>query len=48
MARLIEDPNHSANEDRFIIMGMSERLNILVVCHCYRKSDEGGAFRVLR
>jgi len=39
-ARLIEDPDHSADEDRFILMGLSERLNVLVVCHCYRESDE--------
>ncbi len=40
LARLIEDPDHSEDEDRFILMGMSERLNILVVCHCYRESEE--------
>jgi uncharacterized DUF497 family protein len=39
-ARLIEDPDHSADEDRFILMGISERLNVLVVCHCYRESEE--------
>ena len=32
-ARLIHDPNHSDEEDRFILLGMSARLNILVVCH---------------
>jgi len=40
MARLIDDPGHSKDEDRFVLLGMSERLNILVVCHCYRQSDE--------
>jgi uncharacterized DUF497 family protein len=39
-ARLISDPEHSESEDRFIILGLSRNLNILVVCHCYRKSDE--------
>jgi uncharacterized DUF497 family protein len=38
-ARVIDDPDHSDNEDRFIIMGISNKLRILVVCHCYRESD---------
>jgi len=33
------DPDHSADEDRFLMLGMSFRLRILVVCHCYRASD---------
>jgi uncharacterized DUF497 family protein len=39
-ARIIDDPDHSDSESRFIIMGVSERLRVLVVCHCYRESDE--------
>jgi uncharacterized DUF497 family protein len=35
----IPDPDHSRNEERFIMLGMSASLRILVVCHCYRKSD---------
>ncbi len=35
-ARLISDPDHSDEEDRFILLGMSNKLNILLVCHCYR------------
>lgn len=38
-ARLISDPDHSDNEDRFVLLGMSEKLRILVVCHCYREDD---------
>ena len=34
--RLIPDPDHSEEEDRFILLGMSWSLRILVVCHCYR------------
>ncbi len=34
------DPDHSQDEDRFIMLGMSFKLRALVVCHCYR---EGGA-----
>lgn len=38
-ARLISDPDHSQNEERFIILGLSVKFRILVVCHCYRKSE---------
>lgn len=33
------DPDHSMDEDRFVILGVSSMANILVVCHCYRESD---------
>jgi len=33
------DPDHSEDEDRFILLGMSFKLRILVVCHCFRQSD---------
>ena len=33
------DPDHSEDEDRFILLGMSFRLHLLVVCHCYRESE---------
>ena len=33
------DPDHSQDEDRFIMLGMSFRLRVLVVCHCHRKDD---------
>lgn len=39
-ARLRDDPEHSEDEDRFILLGMSKHLRILVVAHCYRESDE--------
>ena len=38
-AKIIYDPDHSKNEDRFIILGISKLLNILVVCHCYKETD---------
>ena len=38
-ALLIGDPEHSEDEDRFVLLGLSTRLRILVVCHCYRESD---------
>ena len=39
-ARLIHDPDHSKDEDRFIILGISLNLRLLVVIHAYRKHDE--------
>lgn len=38
-ALLIHDPEHSQEEDRFIILGFSDRARLLIVCHCYRESD---------
>ncbi len=38
-AKLIADPQHSEDEDRFILLGLSTRLKLLVVCHCYRSED---------
>jgi uncharacterized protein len=37
--RLIVDPDHSDQEERFILMGLSARLRLLIVCHCYRYAD---------
>jgi uncharacterized protein len=37
--RLIADPDHSNDEDRFILMGMSSRSRLLIVCHCERDKD---------
>ena len=39
-ALLIYDPDHSKNEDRFVLIGISYKANILVVCHCYKENDE--------
>jgi hypothetical protein len=38
-AREYADPDHSASEERFILLGISSRLRVLVVCHCYRESE---------
>ena len=38
-AREYADQDHSASEERFILLGISSRLRVLVVCHCYRESD---------
>ena len=33
------DPDHSGDEDRFLLLGMSFTLRVLVVSHCYREND---------
>ena len=38
-AILFDDPTHSENEDRFLLIGMSSTTKICIVCHCYRESD---------
>lgn len=38
-ALVIDDPEHSQEEERFIILGLSKKANLLVVCHCYRASE---------
>ena len=38
-ALVIDDPEHSLEEDRFIILGFSKKANLLVVCHCYRNNE---------
>ncbi len=38
-ARLIIDPDHSDDEDRFILLGTSIHSKLLVVCHCMSKND---------
>lgn len=39
-ARMLQDPDHSQEEERFILLGMSYTLKILTVVHCYRDADE--------
>ena len=36
----IYDPEHSNEEERFVLLGLSSALRMLVVCHCYRENDE--------
>lgn len=37
--RIIDDPDHSDDEERFILIGMSLSARVLTVCHCLRKED---------
>lgn len=38
-AVLIDDPDHSDAEERFVLLGLSNRWRVLVVVHCYRADD---------
>ena len=38
-ARMIFDPEHSSDENRFILLGISSGLRLIVVCHCYIDGD---------
>ena len=44
-ARLIDDPQHSAEEKRYVLLGLSFKGNLLIVCHCYRNEDR--AIRII-
>jgi len=44
-ARLIPDPDHSQSEERFILLGLSCSLKVLVVVHCYK--DEENIIRLI-
>ena len=39
-ALLIADPEHSDQEDRFVLLGLSATLRVLVVVHCYRETED--------
>lgn len=38
-ARVFYDPDHSDDETRFLLLGLSARLRVLVVVHCFRESE---------
>ena len=44
-AKLIDDPDHSGDEERFVLLGLSSSLRIVLVCHCYR--EEGNVIRII-
>ena len=44
-AKLIDDPDHSDDEDRFVLLGISSTLRVMVVCHCYR--EQGNLIRII-
>ncbi len=38
--RLVDDPDASVEEDRFVLLGLSSSMRLLVVVHCFREPDE--------
>jgi uncharacterized protein len=38
-ARLIDDPDHSKDEERFLLLGYSQQARCVIVSHCYREAD---------
>jgi len=38
-AQIYDDEEHSDYEERFILIGYSEKERLLMVCHCYRESE---------
>lgn len=44
-ALLIADPEHSDREDRFVLVGLSAALRVIVVVHCER--DAGPVIRII-
>ena len=38
------DEDHSENEDRFILLGLSDQRRLLMVCHCERQ--QGNLVRI--
>jgi uncharacterized protein len=44
-ARLIDDPDHSAEEERFVLLGFSFQARCLIVSHCYREA--GSVIRLI-
>ena len=34
------DDKHAEWEDRFLLLGLSVHLNLLLVCHCHRENED--------
>ena len=44
-AREFFDPDHSEEEARFLLIGRSYHLRVLLICHCYREPE--GIIRII-
>lgn len=42
---LLDDPDHSLDENRFILLAISQKANLLVISHCYR--EQSNAIRII-
>ena len=38
-AIVFDDPEHSENEERFLIIGFTSKARLCIVSHCYREND---------
>lgn len=38
-ALVFSDPDHKEDEDRFILLGLSLKPRVVVVCHCFRENE---------
>jgi uncharacterized DUF497 family protein len=41
----VHDPDHSEDEERFVLLGLSSAPRLLLVCHCYRSA--GNVIRII-
>ena len=39
-AVVFDDPEHSIEEERFLILGLSENEKLCIVSHCYHANDD--------
>ena len=44
-AKLIDDPDRCDDEERFVLLGLSSSLNVVLVCHCFR--EVGNVIRII-
>ncbi|MCF8112083.1 MAG: BrnT family toxin [Desulfobacteraceae bacterium] len=38
-AMKFDDPDHSPEEERFLLIGLSQKTRILLICHCFRADE---------
>jgi len=39
-ALVIDDPDHSLDEERFVLLGLSSNVRLMTVVHCFRGEDD--------
>ncbi len=39
-ALVIDDPDHSLDEERFVLLGLSSNVRLVTVVHCFRGRDD--------
>jgi len=39
-ALVIDDPDHSLDEERFVLLGLSSNVRLVTVVHCFRGEDD--------